>query len=151
MSLTYGLRSARDLLEKLKRDLALLDEEVTSDRFFNFVLTGYSLIDWVNHDPAANPAARAAATAMHQDKWIKVCGDLANSSKHVILTRRNPITADAASRQGGFGQGRFGKGGWGVGEEEIVIELKDKTSINCLAFAAQVVQIWEAFFKSHGP
>jgi hypothetical protein len=26
--------------------------EVTTDRFFDFVITGYSLIDWVKKDPA---------------------------------------------------------------------------------------------------
>ena len=39
MSLTFGLQTPRDLLEKLKRDGSLLDDEVTSDRLFNFVIT----------------------------------------------------------------------------------------------------------------
>jgi len=55
MTLKYGLRSPRDLLEKLKRDAMLLDEDVTSDRFFNFVVTGYSLVDWAKERPF-NPA-----------------------------------------------------------------------------------------------
>jgi hypothetical protein len=38
--LTFGLKTPRDLLEKLKRDATLLDDEVTSDRFFNFAVTG---------------------------------------------------------------------------------------------------------------
>jgi hypothetical protein len=46
MTLTFGLETPRDLLEKLKRDAALLREEATSDKFFNFVVTGYSIIDW---------------------------------------------------------------------------------------------------------
>ena len=52
MSLTYGLQTARDLLEKLRRDAKLLDDEVSSDRFFNFVIAGYSLIHWVKKDPS---------------------------------------------------------------------------------------------------
>jgi hypothetical protein len=45
------LKSANDLYAKLQRDAALLlEDEVTTDRFFNFVITGYSLIDWVKED-----------------------------------------------------------------------------------------------------
>jgi hypothetical protein len=47
MTFTYGLKTARDLLEKLKWDGSRLDHEVTSGSFFNFVITGYSLIDWL--------------------------------------------------------------------------------------------------------
>src|ERR1700687_3524557 len=36
-----------------------LEEEVTSDRLFNFVVTGYSMIDWVENDPNVPPAAKA--------------------------------------------------------------------------------------------
>src|SRR5262245_23187408 len=111
MSLTFGLKTARDLLDKLKRDADLLDEEVTSDRFFNFVVTGYSLVDWLKHEPSV---PRAAIEAMYKDQWIKICGDLATASKHYQLTSRPPIVSDTKSSQG-WGMGRFGKGGWGVG------------------------------------
>ncbi len=50
MALTFGLRTPRDLLEKLERDAALINDEVTSDRFFNFVVTGYSMVDWIKND-----------------------------------------------------------------------------------------------------
>lgn len=49
--LPLPLLSSQDLFAKLQRDAALLvDDEVTTDRFFNFVITGYSLIDWVKVD-----------------------------------------------------------------------------------------------------
>ena len=91
MSLTYGLQTAKELLEKLRRDAALLDEEVSSDRFFNFVVTGYSLIDWIKNDPAVPAAAKAAVSPLYSDPWLKVCGDLATASKHFILTTRVPM------------------------------------------------------------
>jgi hypothetical protein len=60
--LTCGLKASRDLFERLKRDGRLLDEEVTSDRFFNFVIAGYSLIDWVKHKPTvARSVSRASS------------------------------------------------------------------------------------------
>lgn len=149
MPLTYGLGTAKELVEKLRRDAALLDEEVTSDRFFNFVVTGYSLIDWLKNDPAVPAAAKAVVSSLYSDPWLKVCGDLATASKHFVLTTRVPVTADASS-QLGWGAGRFGKGGWGVGEESIVVTLNDGTTYTGLDLVKGVLQTWNLFFVTHG-
>jgi hypothetical protein len=146
--LTFGLETPRDLLEKLKRDGALLDQEVTSDRFFNFVITGYSLIDWIKNSASVPATARNAGTAMYQDHWIKICGDIAAASKHFTLTRRVPITSSAESEQG-YGLGRYGKGGYGIGEHSIQIQLNDGSSISCLELVKKVIDAWETFFHSH--
>src|SRR5258706_16266277 len=104
MNLTFGLPTAKELLEKLRRDAALLDDEVSSARFYNFVVAGYSLVDWIKNDPMVPPSAKAAVATLYSDPWLKVCGDLATASKHFVITTRVPVTADANSRRG-----------WGVG------------------------------------
>jgi hypothetical protein len=144
--LTYGLKTARDLLEKLKRDGSLLDDEVTSDGFFNFVITGYSLIDWLKHEPTVT---QSDVEALYHDQWIKICGDIANASKHFSLSTRKLITSKVKSQQG-FGVGRFGKGGFGIGEEGIVIELNGGSSFSCLELVTNVIETWEKFFRLHG-
>lgn len=152
MPLTYGLSSICDLFEKLQRDAAALDEEITSDRLFNFVLTGYSMIDWIKNDPSVPTSAKDTAAiekALYSDKWLKICGDLATASKHFKLTKRIPITSSATSANG-FGMGRYGKGGYGVGEENIVVELNDGTSIDCLDLVNGVQATWQRFFSTHG-
>lgn len=110
ISLPIPLASPRDLFAKLQRDASLLvNDEVTSDRFFNFVIAGYSLIDWIKADPAF---AHLSPQTLYGNQWLKVCGDLATASKHFQLTKRQPITSSAKSSQG-FGVGRFGRGGFG--------------------------------------
>jgi hypothetical protein len=104
--LTYGLKTPRDLFEKLKRDGILLHDEVTSDKFFNFVITGYSLIDWLKREPTV---AQRDVVAMYQDFWITICGELANASKHFSLTKSDPVTSKAESHQD-YGVGRYGRG-----------------------------------------
>ena len=133
MSRTFNLLSVRDLFAKLRRDADALDQEVTSDRLFNFVITGYSLIDWVKNDPN-NPHKEEdpVIKRLRTDKWLKICGELANSCKHFALEepnrrkqRRKPITVSALSKQG-FGLGRYGRG-WvpkGTGEESTAIQLR---------------------------
>lgn len=151
MNFTLGLRSAVDLFHKLQRDAELLNEEVTDDRFFNFVVTGYSLIDWVKHDPALPPSARMSDEihTLYKEPWLRVCGDLATASKHFLLTKRTPIIAKANSTAG-YGVGRFGKGAFNAGEERIELSINDGSTWTALEFSTGVIQAWLQFFKRHG-
>jgi hypothetical protein len=128
-----------------------LDEEVTSDRLFNFVVTCYSMIDWVKNDPGIPASAKTdiAVQGVYNDKWLKVCGDLATASKHFKLTNRVPITSSATTSQG-FGVGRYAKGGYGVAEESIEVQLNDGTTLVCLDLVRGVVACWQSFFSDHG-
>jgi hypothetical protein len=148
MYLTYGLLSARSLYEKLQRDAEALKEEVNSDRFFNFVVTGYSLIDWVKKDPSVPQTAQNDVNDIYDDQWIKRCRDLANASKHFTLNYP-PITSSATSEQG-FGVGGFGQGGFGEGEERIEVTLTDGLSFDCFELVDGVMNTWKNFFSSHG-
>jgi hypothetical protein len=148
MALTYGLSSARSLYEKLKRDAKALKEEVNSDRFFNFVVTGYSLIEWVEKDPSVPQTAQTAVKDIRRDQWIKRCRDLANASKHFTLNYP-PITSSATSEQG-LGVGRYGQGGFGLGEESIEVKLTDGSSFDCLELVEGVMKTWNDFFSRPG-
>jgi hypothetical protein len=149
LSLTFGFASIRDLFEKLKRDAAALDEQVTSDRLFNFAVTGYSMIDWVKNDPSVPSPAKLDVHHLYGLQWLKICGNVANGCKHFTLTTANPITTSARSASG-WGCGRYGKGAWGVGEESISILLNDGTSLSGLQLVEGVLLTWEQFFTTHG-
>ena len=150
MTLIPGLDSAKDLHAKLQRDAALLDKEVSSDVFFNFVVTGYSLIDWIKNDPGVPPAATTPSEidSLYADKWLKVCGDLATAAKHFTLTQRKPISSSATSHQG-YGTGRYGKAVYGIGEESIEVTLNDGTSFSALELVEGVLDSWQSFFAKH--
>ena len=151
MTLTYGFNSIGDVLAKLEREAkALREEEVNGDRFYNFVITGYSMIDWVRNDPTVPASAKhaGAVDGLYSDRWLKICGDLATASKHFNLTRRIPITSTSTT-ESGWGIGRFGKGGYGVGEENIEVTLNDGTVLNALEIVQGVQATWKAFFHTH--
>ena len=150
MALTFALVSINDLYKKLQRDAVALNTEITSDGLFNFVITGYSMIDWIKKDPTVPSTAKtpAAIQNLYSDRWLKVCGDLATASKHFTLDRRAPITSSATSLSG-FGMGRYGKGGYGVGEEDIEICLNDGTNFHCQDLVQGVLASWQAFFSIH--
>jgi hypothetical protein len=150
MALTFGLASINDLYEKLQRDAVALNAEITSDGLFNFVVTGYSMIDWVKNDPTVPSTAKApgAIQKLYGDRWLKICGDLATASKHFKLDKRTPITSSAKSLSG-FSMGRYGKGGYGVGEEDIEVWLNDGTHFHCLDLVQGVLASWQTFFSIH--
>jgi Protein of unknown function (DUF2442) len=150
VSLGFNLRSASDLLAKIKRDAAALEEQVTSDRFFNFVVTAYSLIDWIKNDPIVPPSAKTDVNSLYIK--LKICHELANSSKHFVLKTkkgRRPVTNGVTSKRG-WGLGRFGRGPYGVGEEDININLSDGSTLNLLKFKDDVLTVWTNFFTTHG-
>lgn len=146
-----SLQSATDLFGKLRRDAALLDEEVTSDRLFNFVVTGYSLIDWIKRDPTVPQVAKSSSEidGLYSDLWLTICGDVATAAKHFKLTRRSPTASGVESKQG-LGLGRFGKGRWGVGEEQITILMPDGSGHSLFDLVNGVVDSWSGFFARHG-
>ena len=151
MALTFSFISINDLYEKLKRDASALEHEVTSDYFFNFVVTGYSMIDWVKNDPYVPYTAKSSniLEGLYNDQWLKVCGDLATACKHYTLSKRKPITLSAIASSG-FGVGRFGNGGYGFGEESIEVQLSDGSSFYCLDLVRGVLLTWQTFFSTHG-
>ena len=146
-----SLKSATDLLQKVRRDAGLLDEEITSDRFFNFVVTAYSLIDWIIHDPSIPIAAKTPTEidALRADQWLVICGDAAIGAKHFKLTRRTPTVAKV-SVISGWGIGRFGKGKFGIGEEHITVHMPDGRVFGALDLVAGVLTTWQTFFARHG-
>jgi len=128
-----------------------LDNGVTSDCFFDLVITGYSLIDWVKNDTTLPALARdeACSGQLHQEPWLKVCGDLATASKHFGLKYRAPVVTNATSRTG-YGAGRYGIGAYGEGEEDIEVEIGKGKVWAARKFAIGVLQAWLQFFERHG-
>lgn len=152
MSLRAALHKPRDLFEKLRRDADLLREAVTSDRFFNFVVTAHSLNDWVKNDSSVPQSAKNSLGNHRRDLLLRTCRDVANACKHFELDAANQARAVTASvsSQSGFGVGRYGAGAYGKGEESIRLALRNGRRFNVLEFSEQVVSIWLAFLSKHG-
>ena len=48
------LENSCDLFEKLKHDRSRFEENVQPYDFFNFVITGYHLLEWIKEEPGHN-------------------------------------------------------------------------------------------------
>jgi len=149
--LTCKLNGPCDLLEKLRNDVVLLEDQVTSYRFFNLAITGYHIIDWIINNRSVSATTREAVKNMRENKYISVCRDVANASKHFEFKKnyKNRRIKSAESIQGPYGTGRYGKGLYGIGEEQITIECLDGDKYDALEFARAVLKAWDDFFKEH--
>ena len=150
MPLTFALQDANDMLAKLHHEHERLEREVTSYNLFNYVVTAYHLIEWVERDPVVPTATKRDLASIRQNPYIAVCRDLANANKHFKLKRayKGRVTSEATSKSG-YGVGRYGAGTYGRGEESITIVLTDDTKYDALALARSVADVWDAFFARH--
>src|SRR6266487_1410203 len=122
MSLTYGMKTPRDMLAKLQRERARLDNEVSGDNLFNFVVTAYHIIDWIKNDPSVPAPAKTEVVSMYGNTHVAVCRDLANASKHFALDKNyKGQVAAKTSAISGYGVGRYGKESYGAGEQSIIV------------------------------
>jgi hypothetical protein len=149
MSLTFTIGKAQDLFEKMVRDAGEMEKTVTGDRAFNFVVTAFHLKDWIEKDPLIPQSARDDLGTLSGNKYFQICRDLANASKHMVITRYHPSTAGTHTERG-LGVGRLGKGPLGIGEESISITHSDGTVISILELKSEVVSLWKEFFLKHG-
>jgi hypothetical protein len=153
VALTPGLADSCALFEKLKHDGALLNEKVDAYRFFNFVVTGWSLRDWINSDTSLPSTVRAALDNLHQrDLWLGLCRDFANASKHFTLTYTSKIVSATPTDEGPgtvYGSGVYGAGVYGRGAADIDIRLNDGRQLYCPDLVKGVIATWEAFFVRH--
>jgi len=145
----FAIQTSRDLYAKLGRDASSVHDEVSSDRLFNFFVTAWSLVDWLKSDESVPHEAKAARDTIQNDPLLQVCRDLANGCKHHTITRYDTSTERTVSTSG-FGLGRFGKGAFGIGEESVVVVMKDGTCYPVLQLVDDVTEHWRLFFEKYG-
>jgi len=146
MNLCYSFKKARDLFDKMIRDADALQETVSGDRAFNFVITAFHLKEWVEQDPSVPQSAKDNLVKISKNRYFQICRDLANASKHMVITRYQPSTADTSSNKG-WNVGRYGKGPYGVGEESIKITHSDGSMISILELKDNMILLWKDFFQ----
>lgn len=135
------VRASRD---EFRRDD--LGTEGYRDEVFALFQAIWHLRDWVHHDP------QLALTRQDVDQWIKsscvalpVAHDLANGSKHMVLSRdwaggakqtRNDVTVAV---------------GVGVKHVFYIQDLKRKVEYEAVALADECIEEWSRLLSQGGP
>jgi hypothetical protein len=134
----FELRSPRDMLEKARRELRRLQQQLTIDNVFNFFVTAHHIQDYVRR---ASSVPQSTLDAFLSDPDLKDCGDLCNKGKHLQLTRRpDPSTVIWDSTIGGAPIGALPIGG---GERWMLFSGMRQIDVGLLA--ERVVAKWGSF------
>jgi hypothetical protein len=61
--------------------------DFSDDEMWAFFINCYHMKDWLTNDPASGLTSRAVEDFVAKPPNLSLCGDLANGSKHAVLTR----------------------------------------------------------------
>ena len=141
------LRDAADLLEKLRHDMRLLDEDpVDTYRAFNFFVTAEHLADWL-HPGHVNYAARKELRS--DSPLLQLCSHLANGMKHFRAEAKHHKSVSGATKSAGVFGNVYGDVYGNVYGREITIQLDGDAKqqygdkINVVVLARHVLEYWE--------
>lgn len=104
MSLTFGLSSPRDLLEKAKRELSAFKEAIAvqdkgqvADAIFNFACSVYHVKDWLKEFASASYCQQDVEKFVASEMSLSTCRDICNASKHHRISRYSPTTIEVTA------------------------------------------------------
>jgi hypothetical protein len=155
----FGLMDPAALLAKLYHDFKRLQADEGQQTMlytaFDFFVTGYSLVDWItNSTSGITEAERETLRAQLRSPMIvKICGDVANGTKHFRRDRKPQTTTTTHSAPPAFQPSAFSSAfqvSWSawvqVSEAEAqAASIPQLCSIYQLAEA--VLAHWTAYFE----
>ncbi len=120
------------------------DKEYYDDDVISFFIHCYHVRDWVIHLNNRDVSAREVDEYINSNRALSVCADLANGSKHCLLTRETrtedqPHVSGSEKRTSTF-------------EDELSVMkckyriMSNKKTLDALALAKECVALWDDFF-----
>jgi hypothetical protein len=77
-----------------------VDERLVDD-YYAFFTCCFHLKDWLKGDAALNPKiGEAAESHVNRDPWLRLCADVANGAKHLVVSRTSRVDPNARLKTG---------------------------------------------------
>jgi hypothetical protein len=118
------------------------------DEIYAFFINCYHLKDWIQQDSGiAKETRRSVEEYIDQNRSLKLCADICNALKHVVLTK--PPRSDESPE---FGNKHYGLK---LGPEPATISLKYQVEtsngpIDAFQLATDCIEAWDDFINMHG-
>ena len=100
MGITFHYSTAKDLLEKARRELLRLqnamlgsDDEEIADSLFNFAVTSHHIADWLKQE--SPPLSSQIYGLIAGTPELLICKDLCNAGKHCEITKYDPVAKES--------------------------------------------------------
>lgn len=141
----FEIRSPADMLNKARRELARIESEVSIDHVYNFFVTAYHVLDYLDD---AKCAPREALEELRGEMLIQRCGDVCNKAKHVRLKRKRPDPTPLLW-SGGINGAPINTIALNGGDERWILWADDNEYMEVESFARATVAKLENFFTEH--
>lgn len=140
----FEYATPRQMLEKAKRELQRLAEDMTSDNVFNFFVTAYHIVDRVEV-PGTVP--RQDIRALYSNPDFKKCKYICNKSKHRKLKKDDDEFSTYRRPAAVFGEAVFGESIYNGGRAYFIIDKNERVDV--LELGQDIIYLWETFFNEH--
>ena len=159
MTLSLGIGSPADLLDKVSRDLARLDSAVAaqdkqqlSDALYDFSVSITSVKDWLKAHPSSSYTPADVENLVSNSTALSSFRDIANANKHRFITRYKPTTEQTTiSAVSTYTLGSLKEL---LGSPRPQFKAKvvrvDGARLEAAALAQTAVSEWRAFMTKHG-
>jgi hypothetical protein len=115
------------------------------DAFYHFLQDAWHLKDWISNDPSLDQTLKSCVVAeAERSRPLRVVADLANGTKHLVLTRyiREGASVSSMDVTVLLGQGRI--------RREIVVTLIDGTQLVGANIVSDAVAEWDRLLHKCG-
>ena len=144
----FELRTAENLLEKAKRELTRLEAEDSIDHVYNFFVTAYHIVDYLDGRLSTQEVEKIRA-----DPLMQLCADACNKAKHMRLKRKRPDVETTNCFTGAIFNSAAPFNTFAFNEcrvERWIDWLKDepKKSLEVVGFARDVIAMWDKILSN---
>jgi len=140
----------QDQYERMRRSTsrtseAFINSDDYDDAFYHAVQDAWHLKDWINGDDKLPlPLRSKIVTDADSDRTLGIVADVANCTKHLVLTRNihQGAALHSASSEVNLGNRSM--------KREIVVRLKDGSTHSGADLLKQALSVWDTLLRTHG-
>ena len=97
MKYVHDFQTPRNIFEKLIRDSDKLDNRVSGDAIFNFILTAYHFQEWIKKSPIeSTESVKRLLRKAANHKYIKLCKDIITAKVHFNVEIDDPTVTEGS-------------------------------------------------------
>lgn len=150
MSIRVFEQGWRDQYKRMRRSAlksreAFLNSDDYDDALYHAMQDAWHLKDWIDGDDNLSlPLRSKIVDDAENDKTLGIVADLANCTKHLVLTRRirQGAALHSASSEVNLGNRSM--------KREVVVRLKDGSTHSGADLLKQALSVWDTVLKKHG-
>lgn len=140
----FEYSTPREILEKAKRDLQKLSQDIDIDNIFNFFVTAYHVVDYVK---ALDTVPADDIKALYKEPDFRKCRYICNKSKHRTLDKGDDEFLTYRRPSAALGEFILGESALGLGRAYFIIDETEQVDV--LNLGQRIIDRWEAFFNTH--